>query len=304
MKTAFLTGCLIFLSFEVLSQPGTFSFEKTYDTGTNPTLSVNAEDSDIRVHSSDNNQITVHFIAKRNNELIDIDLAELNEYFRIKIEKTNEGLQIESRSKQKNNFGNWHDRISLDFEIEAPIKTACNIGTVDGDVQLTGLTANQQCKTVDGDIEIQKITGDLVVSTVDGDVETNETTGNIVLSTVDGDLKLENITGNIRMKTIDGDIQFRDVDGEINCAATDGDIKGSLIALKAPCQCNTADGDIYIKIPGESGFDIEMKGESVHTDFKNFDGDIAKKHIKGKVNGGGVLVTLTSTDGNIELVLD
>ncbi len=304
MKTALLTIQLALLTLVATSQTNRYSFKETYEVEANPTLVFRSVDSDIRISASDGSQITVLFIVKKNNKLLNIDMNELKEYFQISIETTEEGLKIETRSKKKNNLKNWRDRVILDFEILTPPQTACLLNAVDGDLSIKGLDAGQQCKTVDGDIEFQDIKGDITSSTVDGDISAKEITGAIALDSTDGDLNLKNITGDVRMKTVDGDVLFYDLRGGIRCSVTDGEIQGTLTDLKAFCECSTADGDIHITLPAGAGFNVEMNGESLHADFKDFDGDIDEKHIKGKVNGGGVPVTLSTSDGDIRLTFE
>ncbi len=304
MKTALLTVQLALLTLVGISQTNRYSFKETYEVEANPILFFRSVDSDISISASDGKQIIVHFIVKRNNKLLNIDMSELREYFQITTEVTEEGLKIETRSKEKNNLKDWKDRVTLDFEILAPPQTACLLNAVDGDLSIRGLNADQQCKTVDGDIEVQDIKGDITASGVDGDINAREITVVIALETTDGDLKLKNITGDVQMKTIDGDVMFYNLIGGIHCSVTDGDIEGMLTDLKAFCECSTADGDIHITLPVGSGFDVEMKGESLHPDLKGFDGYIEEKHIKGKVNGGGVPVKLSTSDGDIRLTFE
>jgi DUF4097 and DUF4098 domain-containing protein YvlB len=304
MKTILLTIQLALVALVAMSQTSKYSFKETYEVGANPTLAFSSEDGDIRISSSVEKQITVHFIAKKNNNLLNISMNELKEYFNITIANNEEGLNVEVRSKQKNNIKNWRNRVTLDFEIFTPVKTACDLHAVDGDLSMKGLEADQQCKTVDGDIEFQGIKGDLTASTVDGDVDMQETTGAVDIRTTDGDLKLNHVTGNVRTKTIDGDVEFQDLKGGLISSATDGDIRGNMTDLKAPCACHTTDGDIHLTLPAGTSFNIDMKGESLHADLKGFEGDRDDKHIKGKVNGGGVSIALSASDGDIRLMFE
>lgn len=302
MKTLLLTIQLTLAAMITMAQTGDYSFKETYSVGANPKLTFTTIDGDISVSASVERQITVHFIAKRDNKLLDMNMNELSEYFNISIADNEDGLMIETRPKLGNSLLDRRNRINLDFKVFAPARTTCDLTTVDGDLSIKGLEANQQYKTTDGNISVQGIKGDVMSSTVDGDIHIQETIGRVEAKSTDGDIELGNVTGNVQLKTVDGDIAFDILAGEIISSTTDGDIQGTVSALNAPCSCRTTDGDIHMTLPNEAGFNIEMKGESLGFNFKRFEGDIKDEYLKGKVNGGGVSVTLLTNDGDIELM--
>ncbi len=302
MKTLLLTIQLTLAAMIAMAQTSEYSFKETYSVGANPELTITTVDGDINASASVDKQITVHFIVKRDNKVLKINMNELREYFNISISATEDGLKIETRPRSSNRLLDWRNRINLDFEVFTPVNSTCDLTTVDGDIMVKGLYADQQYKTTDGDISVRGIKGDIVSSTVDGDIHIQETVGRVEAKSIDGDIELGNVTGNVQLKTVDGDIDFNNLAGEIISSTTDGDIQGVVSTLKAPCSCRTTDGDIHLTIPKEAGFDIEMKGESMDFNFNRFEGDIKDEYLKGKVNGGGVSVTLLTNDGDIELM--
>ncbi len=301
MKKFLLLIELLLLVFMVKAQNAEYSFKETYDAPSKSNLTVDAEDSDIKIMASDMDHIAIFYIVRQHNKLLHMNRDELEEYFKITITKEPDGLTIKSRSKEKNNLTNWENRIMLDFKVLAPIETHCSLSTVDGDLAIKGFKSDQEYKTVDGDIKILNITGNITASTVDGDIHIEETEGKVEAKTTDGDIKIKNLTSDIKATTTDGDISFTGLTGGIQCATSDGDVNGHIIDLKSACGFRTGDGDINISLTQNTGFNVTMKGEDLKVNFKNFNGDVDDDYIKGQVNGGGPDMNLSTTDGDIHI---
>jgi len=88
---------------------------------------------------------------------------------------------------------------------------------------------------------------------------------------------------------------------------TDGvDFEAASTELLDALQQQRADligGSIDVQLPNK-GLDLKVKGSKIHTDnLKNFSGSVEDEKLDGKLNGGGVPVTITSNSGRVSLVL-
>lgn len=247
------------------AQSQEYSFSEKYNVEVPAEISIDLEDGDISVFSSNEPDIRVYFIAKINKRLIKIDRVELEKHFTIEIKKSQNSINILSKPTRKENNKKWNERIILSFEVSVPNTTSCNLYTVDGNISVKDLQANQKCKTDDGDIHLLSIKG--IVSAA----------------------------------TEDGNVSFRDIEGEFTAVSYDGNMSGSLSVLTDNISIRTGDGDIKVTLPKGQGLDLNLRADEIDTSLTAFDGTISDEHIKGKLNGGGILINISSSDGDLSL---
>jgi DUF4097 and DUF4098 domain-containing protein YvlB len=122
-----------------------------------------------------------------------------------------------------------------------------------------------------------------------------------VSSTSDGNIRIINVDGNTSSKTSDGHITFDGLKGSFTGVTSDGNIRGSFAVLRKELIARTGDGNIDITIPDKVGLDLDIKGESLHVPLNSFSGRSDEDVIKGKANGGGIPVSLSTSDGSVTL---
>jgi predicted membrane protein len=128
------------------------------------------------------------------------------------------------------------------------------------------------------------------------DVRFKNVESEIEVSTTHNSVHLENLTGPITVKTVHGDIE-----ADFNAA------------MKSPISIASVHGLVDVTIPQATKANVEMKTEHgeifVHPDVKIDFENQAKEgwvtygsnKIKGKINGGGLDITLSTPHGNIYL---
>ena len=62
-------------------------------------------------------------------------------------------------------------------------------------------------------------------------------------------------------------------------------------------------GNIALTLPRNKGLDLDLSGEIANTTFDNFNGKVGDREVKGKLNGGGVPVTVDANSGRVRLEL-
>lgn len=176
--------------------------------------------------------------------------------------------------------------------------------TSDGDIELKNIEGDVQGRTSDGDAELEDIKGSVDLVTSDGDVTALGVDGDLELTSSDGDLRVGRANGILVLNTSDGDISFRDITGSLKARTSDGEIKGNIIQLDGDLELRTSDGNIAVTIPGNKGFDLLLRGEDIRTVLDNFSGTSKDHLVEGRVNGGGSLVSLHASGGDVSLFYD
>lgn len=128
-------------------------------------------------------------------------------------------------------------------------------------------------------------------------------------SWVGGDVKVKGMAGEIEAKSQVGNLEFIDVTGPIVAHTLSSDLEVSFTSLsqKTPSSLTSTSGDIDVTMPSsvKGTFKMSTISGGVYTGF-NFDfgeGDNRRRasgqNATGKLNGGGVEVSLRSISGDV-----
>ncbi len=125
------------------------------------------------------------------------------------------------------------------------------------------------------------------------------------------DIVLKNITTELNIKTQTSDVMLDNVTGPVVISTLSGDIevKFSTVSQKSPMSIKSVSGDLDITMPEntKANLDIGTISGDVYTDFEikiGKKGDmrqIGGSEFKYKLNGGGVVLDLSSVSGDVYL---
>ena len=126
---------------------------------------------------------------------------------------------------------------------------------------------------------------DITFKNVEGEIET---------STVHNGVHLNNVTGPLNIKTVHGEIEAdfsAGIKSPISLTSTHGLVDVTIPAtLKATMSMSTSYGEIFV----DPAFKLEIEPKS---DWVKY----GSNKVNGKINGGGLEITLSSTHNNIYL---
>jgi DUF4097 and DUF4098 domain-containing protein YvlB len=160
---------------------------------------------------------------------------------------------------------------NVQIEIRAPRTAVLNLHTGDGGIDVSGITGNITADTGDGHIKVLDANGNLHATTGDGHIQVSGRFDALYLKTGDGHIEATAQSGS----TMSGAWALRSGDGSVTLRLPD--------AFAADLDIHTSDGHIDV------GFPITMAGR------------MDSHEIKGKLNGGGGLLSLRTGDGSIHL---
>ena len=188
-----------------------------------------------------------------------------------------------------------------------------NVNNVSGKV--TGRTSG-------GSIHVANAKNDIDLTTSGGSIEAENCDGTLKLTTSGGSLKLHNLKGEIKATTSGGSIDGQDIEGELFTHTSGGSIhldglSGSLetstsggnidVAILNPgkfVKISNSAGNVNLQLPKNKGLDLDLNASKIKTDnLESFNGKLDDEHIVGKLNGGGVPVTVNAGSGKINLGL-
>lgn len=143
--------------------------------------------------------------------------------------------------------------------------------------------------TGDGSISLRRIGGSMQVDTGDGSIQGEELQGGLDAHTGDGSVHISGRFDNLQLRTSDGSV---DVDV----------LKGS--RMSQDWRIRTGDGSVRLNVPRDLAADIDMQtGDGrIRVNLPlSTTGTQSETEVRGKLNGGGALLTVRTGDGSVSL---
>jgi hypothetical protein len=200
-----------------------------------------------------------------------------------------------------------HD-ISVDYEITVPAETTIRTKSGSGDQIIEGTRGNADVQTGSGDVKISTLTGEVRLQTGSGNVRAHEIAGSVHGSAGSGDIEVEETAqGDVDLRTGSGNINVRGVQGTFRAEAGSGDITAEG-TQSGEWEIRTGSGNVRVRLPGNSAFDADIATSSGTVDVDSpvemtVQGRVneTRKQIRGKVRGGGPLLSVRTGSGDIHI---
>jgi DUF4097 and DUF4098 domain-containing protein YvlB len=235
---------------------------KTFTLTGKPDLRVETSDANIRVYTWDQNTIEAKVITTH------YKIGEGG--IRVEDHQNGDTVEIEVRYPHHNvTFGIVNNRVDID--IHMPREGRLNLHTGDGKIEVTSFKGEMNLRSGDGSQLIDAVDGKLRASTGDGHIRAN---GRF---------------DELELKTGDGPVEVR---------ATAGS------SLNADWRLETGDGSVTLEIPGTLAANVDLHTSDGHIDLDipvTTEGKLRENEVRGKINGGGSLMTIRTGDGSIHL---
>ncbi|MGW9684837.1 DUF4097 family beta strand repeat-containing protein [Flagellimonas sp. 2504JD1-5] len=133
-----------------------------------------------------------------------------------------------------------------------------------------------------------------------------------VHSTWDGDIEIDGFSGEVEADAqLNGSVEITAVNGPVTANALNGEIKVEFGTVKqnSPISIYTTNGAVDVTLPSSTPADLTLGSTNgdIYTNFdikrEEKDGlkSISGKKVRSAINGGGVDISLKSTNGNIYL---
>lgn len=179
--------------------------------------------------------------------------------------------------------------------------------TAGGSIKLTSCGNSVDLKTSGGSIEVGDVAGKVKAETSGGSLRFGEIQGTIWGKTSGGSIKLEKCQGGADVQTSGGSISLERVAGTVNAKTSGGSIRAAMTTQpEHDCNLHTSGGGIVVTLIPDIAVDLEAQtsGGHVSTDFPVMSvirGKGPPNKLKGTINGGGPLLKLRTSGGNIHL---
>ena len=235
---------------------------KTYQVGDNPALRVDTNDASVEITRGTSHTVSARIVS----EGFSIGGSG------VRVTERQDGDKVDLQVHVPSHWGihiSMHEGVRI--EVQVPTEAALDLHSGDGHIRVDGTSGQARLDTGDGHIEVRNFTGSLHAHTGDGHM------------TIDGVLT---------------DVDLRTGDGHIDLTVRPGSKmnNGWLI--------HTSDGRVEARLPQD--FAAELYAHTgdgrIQLDMPvTVNGSIERSRIRGKLNGGGPLLEITTGDGSIRI---
>lgn len=267
-------------------------------------LKVETSGGSISVASRDGKQVRVEmYVRKGSKRLSQEDAAAREVLENYEIDISQSGNTITATAERKSSFGDWFggDNTSISFTVYVPVQMSCELRTSGGSIELEGVNGRQDVHTSGGSLHLTNIEGDMQAKTSGGSIHIENYEGLLDARTSGGSIKMEEAAGELSVRTSGGGIRLTNIHGSVDARTSGGGIEARLLSLTNTLILKTSGGSIRATVPKELGLDLDLKGNRVNTRLHNFDGEVEKNRVKGRMNGGGIAVVMATSGGSVNL---
>ncbi|MFB3924087.1 MAG: DUF4097 domain-containing protein [Terriglobia bacterium] len=196
------------------------------------------------------------------------------------------------------------------------VKGDATVETSGGEIVAGMIHGALRAETAGGDLVLRGASGGIEARTAGGQIQIGQSGGSVIAATAGGSIRLQGARGRVEAKTAGGSIDLLQLRNGVVAATSAGCILAQIDAdLKSfsASDLRTSMGDIQVYVPPNLPMTIDAAidmaaGHKIVTDFPAIkiasDGQSfapTKVRGEGALNGGGEVLRIRTTGGNIEI---
>lgn len=196
------------------------------------------------------------------------------------------------------------------FTLKVPKKVILeDIGTSNGSLRLESVKGSARLHTSNASVHIWNVEGDVIIQSSNGSVEVDKFQGSADLKTSNARIKATGVEGVLSARTsnasIDVEADAVDTGKPIVLHSSNGSISLALARWQNnEIRADTSNASINLRLP--TGVAAELKAVTsngnISTDYEITTTQMSKTRVSGRIGGGGALVDLSTSNGNIRLM--
>jgi hypothetical protein len=187
------------------------------------------------------------------------------------------------------------------------IKGKGTFNTSFGSIEAAGLPKGVHATTGNGRINLTDVGGDAYAKTSFGSINVQRVNGNLTIENSNGPVSANAVKGDATAKTSFGAITLDDIGGSLSVDNQNGAVIVSAARTSPGCKnitLKTSFSPMQVRLPAEAGYDVNARTSFGHINSElpvTATGVISGDSLNGKIGNGGCTLSLTNSNGNIEI---
>jgi hypothetical protein len=284
-----LCWAILFSSSPAVASEVVDTVERSFTVEGRPSIIIKNVDGNNRIVAGSGSQVSIRAVKEVSRAGSSEEAKRAAEKVEVRIEQFGDRIEIQAKYPKRWSFLGLKPRILVHFEVTAPAASDLEAVSVDGALDVEGFDGRLELSTADGDLTVHHCRGVLSARTVDGDLSLGSSGGEVRARTVDGKLSIEGIMRALEASSTDGRVEIR---------AAPGSTMGKDWSIR------TSDGDIRLGLPEgfEADIDIETDDGRINSEHPvSIEGSVSRNKLRGKLNDGGNLLRIRSSDGDVTI---
>ena len=280
--------------------------KKTFNVGSGGQLRLESDigSIDVRSHNRNTLDVEVLFEPRRGGSR---RLKDFLDDFDVDFQHRGKDVTIIAEY-QKERWKFWDSigkYIRVRFVVTVPSQYNVNLKTSGGSISVDDLEGEVVSRTSGGSLEFGRIKGPVKGNTSGGSIRLSSCESNADVKTSGGSITIGSVRGDVYAHTSGGSIHVDEVMGTIDATTSGGSVTASISRQPEDnCRLTTSGGGITVHLDRDIKVDVNARtsGGRVRTDFPvTIRGEISKRSLKAKINGGGPEMYLRTSGGSISI---
>jgi DUF4097 and DUF4098 domain-containing protein YvlB len=299
---------------------------KSFAVQSGGAVSVDADQGDIEVLTGSHDQVEI--VVERNvSGGSETQQAKVLKAHKVTFSQDGNNVHVEANTEKKpRSWFSTEPNLSVHFRITVPKRFDADLTTAGGNIKVSDLIGNVDARTSGGDLIFSKIQGRVSANTSGGNIRAENCTDNLAVQTSGGNIIIKNFTGpsaqadtsggNIDASACSGKLQLKTSGGNVDIAEFSGpsvyaDTSGGAVSLGMDQQptgdswLRTSGGSITARLPESVALNLSAStdGGTVSSSLPvAVEGKQKEGKLEGKINGGGPLLSLKTSGGDIQVL--
>jgi hypothetical protein len=250
-------------------------------------LRVHSTHGDIRVTAASGSEVEV-IGRKTGDDAADLRITTLRDGDNVTICAYFEGAQCDAEGIRSSRQWSHDGEGSVDFEVRLPRGVKIRALSGNGEVMISGATAQVHAASGNGDVSVASTGGPVSAASGNGDIDVTEAGGEVSARSGNGDILVMTRIGPVSASTGNGSITAR---------------MASLTGT-ADMAFRTGNGDVVVTLPAnfEGEIDARLPNGRLESDFPlRVEGRLDPRRLRATIGGGGRRISIVSGSGGAEL---
>ena len=244
-------------------------------------------------------------IVRRGNRTLSPSDFDLDDF---EIDISQDGNTVTASAERKNSgIGGWFssgNNVSISFVVQGPTGSFMNGRTSGGSVTAKNFTNDVSLRTSGGSVTAESIRGNTDLRTSGGSITLSDVHGTVNGRTSGGSIRVDGLTGPADLRTSGGSIRLENVKGRITARTSGGSIRARLTEFNEDLILRTSGGSITVDMPETDNFEMDLSGNRVNVQLRNFTGSSERDKVEGTIGKGGPILAARTSGGSVTVNYD